>query len=61
MDDTVADFIDISNVVNVIERLGEGFWDCICRGRLDFKFDDMVEGFPSNIGRSMWGIESDGW
>jgi hypothetical protein len=46
VDDTVADFLDISNVVNVIERLGEGFWDCICGGHLDFKVDDMVEGFP---------------
>jgi hypothetical protein len=31
VDNIIAHFLDIDNVVNAIWRLGEGLWDCICR------------------------------
>ncbi len=43
VDDTVAHFLDVNNVVNTIGRLGEGLWDCIRRGCIECKFNDMVE------------------
>jgi hypothetical protein len=44
VDDTIAHFLAVDNVVNAIRRLGEGVWDCICRGCVECKADDMVEG-----------------
>ncbi len=44
VDNTVAHFLDVDNVVNAIRRLVEGLWDCICRGCNECKVDDMVEG-----------------
>ncbi len=43
VDDTIALFLDIDNMVNAIRRLGEGLWNCICRGCVECKVDDMVE------------------
>jgi hypothetical protein len=44
VDDTVAHFLDVGNVVNAIGRLGEGLWDCISRRCIECKVDDKVEG-----------------
>ncbi len=44
VDNIIAHFIDVHNVVNGIGRLGEGLWDCIHRGCIECKVDDMVEG-----------------
>ncbi len=44
MDNTIAHFLDINNVVNVNGRLAEGLWDCIDRECIECKVDNMVEG-----------------
>jgi hypothetical protein len=44
VDATVAHFLDVDTVENAIGRLGEGLQDCICRGCVECKVDDIVEG-----------------
>jgi hypothetical protein len=44
VDDMIAHFLGVDTVENTIRRLGEGLQDCICRGCIECKVDDMVEG-----------------
>jgi hypothetical protein len=44
VDNSVAHFFDVDTVENAIRRLGECLWECIRRGCVECKVDDMIEG-----------------
>ncbi len=44
VEDTVAHFLDVNTMENRIGRLGEGVRNCIRRGCIECKLDDMEEG-----------------
>jgi hypothetical protein len=44
VDNPIAYFLYVDNVVNTIGKLGDVLWDCIHRWCIECKVDDMVEG-----------------
>jgi hypothetical protein len=44
VDDTIAHFLNVYTVEHAIGRLGEDLRDCIGRGGVKCKVDDIVEG-----------------